>query len=541
MSGTNVPPALTVFSNGSGVLTDQEMNTFMQSGALLAQLRAFSGISSMTVFMLGAAYAGDGLQGIFYWNATAITADDGGVTSIQPNGVLYGRWLRLSSQSVLGAVGAVAAVTTIASLRLAMTATLPQTLAYVDGYYNGDDGGQGMFWYKANDTTSADNNGTIIVDASNRRWFRSVGSTALNVQWFGPGSDYSPALTYALAALNSPGGQIYFPPGVTYTFASNVAYTIPSGQFSVAFVGGGADTTVLYWPSANGITINASSALHSAHFRDLTFSTNSNGSYIAINLNNSVLEGNFAQSDVVRCTFRGSDGGQGTYYWSSGVFVAGMSNVNYEGCLFYGNGAGTGGIGLNVNGNSAVSPYFSIVHNVSQCGFFNLGIGFNYGNKVQGVTISQCNFTNGVTGIFLPSSSTNAAQLAVTASQFNTTANQINLNGALTQLLCQGNLFYVPYGNSGITFGASANGAYHTITGNMFNGPGLVSGAYGIYVGSVNNCTAVTGNSFYDFQYGVELSGTSGWTVGTNAYNTVTTPVHGAAVIGGNTVGVATP
>ena len=94
MSGSNIPPGLTVAANGQGIITDQWQNTAVQGGALLANLRAFVGISNMTVYMLGTTAPNDGGQGTFYWNATSIAADDGGVTTIQPNGLLTGRWIR---------------------------------------------------------------------------------------------------------------------------------------------------------------------------------------------------------------------------------------------------------------------------------------------------------------------------------------------------------------------------------------------------------------------------------------------------------------
>lgn len=103
MSGTNLPPDLTVFSNGTGVLIDQQLNTFVQGGALLANLRSFPGVQNLTVWMIGYTTANDGGQGMFYWNSAAITADDGGVTTIAPYGVLYGRWIRLSTTSTSSA------------------------------------------------------------------------------------------------------------------------------------------------------------------------------------------------------------------------------------------------------------------------------------------------------------------------------------------------------------------------------------------------------------------------------------------------------
>lgn len=99
MSGTNAPPMLTVAANGNGVVLDAQLNTFVQGGALLAQMRNFVGISNMLVWMIGTSTPGDGGQGMFYWNPTATAADDNGATTIQPSGVVEGRWLRAGEQA----------------------------------------------------------------------------------------------------------------------------------------------------------------------------------------------------------------------------------------------------------------------------------------------------------------------------------------------------------------------------------------------------------------------------------------------------------
>ena len=129
MSGSNIPPGLTVAANGQGIITDQWQNTAVQGGALLANLRAFVGISNMTVYMLGTTAPNDGGQGTFYWNATSIAADDGGVTTIQPNGLLTGRWIRstlanATSEWNAGTVTAVGANLSLSGGTLSATGTV---------------------------------------------------------------------------------------------------------------------------------------------------------------------------------------------------------------------------------------------------------------------------------------------------------------------------------------------------------------------------------------------------------------------------------
>ena len=95
-------PALAVQQNGLGVVNNDNMNTWVQGGCLLANLQQFTGLSGMTVILIGLVAPGDGGQGTFYWNATWQGAPDNS-NSIQPFGVIVGAWLRLPG--VAGANG----------------------------------------------------------------------------------------------------------------------------------------------------------------------------------------------------------------------------------------------------------------------------------------------------------------------------------------------------------------------------------------------------------------------------------------------------
>ncbi|MEG5807941.1 hypothetical protein UXN58_23840, partial [Enterobacter hormaechei] len=46
------------------------------------------------------------------------------------------------------------------------------------------DGGEGWFFLDSTDTTSADDDGTVLVDASNRRWKRAFDGSK-KAAWFG--------------------------------------------------------------------------------------------------------------------------------------------------------------------------------------------------------------------------------------------------------------------------------------------------------------------------------------------------------------------
>ena len=353
----------------------------------------------------------------------------------------------------------------VAALRLNTVLT---NTVFVSGYFAAGDGGGGWFSCLLSDTTSADNGGTIIVDASLRRWYRVTEGAATSIAWFGglPSvADCTTALNAALAMIAAPGGTIYFPRG-TYTFASQISYIIPAGEFSIGFEGAGSDATVLYWPSTNGISISASNALHTVHFRDMSITTGStSASLVGIVITNSVQGGAVQQSDFFRVTFRGSDGGAGTKVWGAGLSIVGHSFVNYDSCIWYGSAAAVG-IGLEVQGVPSGSFKYSLVHNLCKCSFFTLGIGFVYGTYVQGVSVSQCNFTNGVTDIYLPAASLAASQLTITASQFAGSGERILINGGLPQLIMSSNLFFINPNQVGLAI--NGNCSQVAIIGNVF-------------------------------------------------------------------------
>ena len=100
-------PSNATYSNGSGVISGDQLDTFVQGGMLVANLRVFPGLSNMTVVTLGTSTAGDGGGGEFYWNSTS-TATDDGVTVVRPYGLTVGAWLRVPQQISGGDVSNVA-------------------------------------------------------------------------------------------------------------------------------------------------------------------------------------------------------------------------------------------------------------------------------------------------------------------------------------------------------------------------------------------------------------------------------------------------
>jgi hypothetical protein len=363
-------------------------------------------------------------------------------------------------------------------------------------------------------------------------------------------TDNTTPLNTAIAALPSYGGCIAFPAG-KYKFNSALSYTPSPTIYSLTLIGAGANNTTLYWPGTNGITFNAHGYDQSIHVRDLTFSTgDTTGSYIGLTLTNSTADGINFLSDIVRTSFRGDDNGpqpSGTKYWGIGVETIGHSNINFDSDDFFGPTTPAGS-GIYLSGNpSGTGNKYGVVYNIAKCGFWFTGNGIIIGDFVQGVSITQSNFTNGTTGIWLkPQVVTSTfAELAITGgNQFNTKGYQILLQQPVNQLIMNGNLIYVANGLAGIYFDSPSSlppGIQNTIVNNAIGAvPPHNSNTTGILVGGANSPVVVTGNVFQYLTTGVDLTGTSGWNVQANRYDSVTTHVANIGSPGANSVGVAT-
>ena len=113
---------------------------------------------------------------------------------------------------IAGEGGEVVQVENIGALRLLTLATTATQLLLAYNYVSGDGGG--AFRYDSTDTTTADNSGTVIVDAASRRWKRQW-SGAVNTKWWGAtGNDA--ALTAAKTAAGV-GGIICVNSAITLT------------------------------------------------------------------------------------------------------------------------------------------------------------------------------------------------------------------------------------------------------------------------------------------------------------------------------------
>lgn len=86
-------PALALYIQGQGVVSADNLNTFVQWCSTTTQLRSFIGVPSMTAFLQGTATIDDGGQGLFFWQAKVIETDDN-LNYIIPIGSNGGGWVR---------------------------------------------------------------------------------------------------------------------------------------------------------------------------------------------------------------------------------------------------------------------------------------------------------------------------------------------------------------------------------------------------------------------------------------------------------------
>ena len=155
-------PTLTDQIQGAGSVSADALNTYVQGCDNVAQLRAFTGVSGMQVFVRGTVTPNDGGQGNYYWSASS-TAPDNGLSVVKPSGIPVGypgAWLLLNAAGGGGGGGSALAVyPNIAALRATTAYTLSPVL--VEGYYAIGDGGGGLYYWSGSSTAS-DNGGTII-------------------------------------------------------------------------------------------------------------------------------------------------------------------------------------------------------------------------------------------------------------------------------------------------------------------------------------------------------------------------------------------
>jgi len=356
-------------------------------------------------------------------------------------------------------------------------------------------------------------------------------------------TDNGPALVAALSASSGDGHCVSFPPG-RFTFASAVTFRLPDGSASATLSGAGADVTELDWPNGGGLTFEFVGQDNSVHVRDLSLTTGTAGAGRALVLQQSAkLGGNPADSalsDLSGVSIHGADGYAVTDYWETGVAIVGVSNVNTTGLVVTGPGGeayASHGQGVVLEG-SPDDPL--VVFNIAGATLNYLLKGLIYGNEVEGVTISQSNFTGDGYGIFVPDGLHGLDQLAVTSSQFNCALAGVYIGSYTSDTLFSSNLFIVPNTGTGILL---KHAYLYSAVGNAFNaGSASMTSSHpvGIEIGPTAGGGAITGNLFDNMAEAVVLEkGSTGGNVQSNEYSN--DPVTVRNFGSGNRVGGGSP
>jgi len=376
----------------------------------------------------------------------------------------------------------------------------------------------------------------VAGDAVSCRSIENYGGSTSN-------ADNGPALTAALAGSAGVGHCVSFPPG-RFTFASAITFRLPDGAASATLTGAGSDVTELSWPQGGGLTLEFVGQDNSVHVRNLSLTTGTAGGGRALVLQQSAnLGGNPADSalsDVSGATIRGADGYAVTDYWETGVAIVGVSNVNMTGLVVTGPGGeayASHGQGVVLEG-TADDPL--VVFNIAGSTFNYLLKGLVYGNEVQGVTISQTNFTGDDYGVFVPTGLKGLDQLAFTSSQFNCALAGVYVGSYTSDTLFSSNLFIVPNTGIGILL---EQGYLYSAVGNAFNaGSASMTPSHpvGIEVGATAGGGTITGNLFDNMAAAVVLQkGSTGGNVQSNEYSN--DPVTVSNLGSGNRVGGGSP
>ena len=321
-------------------------------------------------------------------------------------------------------------------------------------------------------------------------------------------NDNSTALTNALAAAPTGRACAYFGPG-KWKFTSGFTYTFPNNTASIRIEGAGPDITELTWPNGTGgIGITFLGPFNTAHIRDMSLTTGTTNGGDAINLVcascNIPNPANTAFSDITNVLARGADGYEVTDYWSIGVNVLSVSNINFTNFAAVGPAA-VGGQGISLAGTSIA---LGVAYNISGSAFNALSAGVNYGTWVQGVTVNQSNFTGVANGILASSGLSGLDQLYVAGSQFNCQSNGILIQTPMNAMMFTGNFFLVPSNATGIQL---QNVAQFSIYGNNFNpAVGSPTNATGIVIGPWSaQAGVISANQFAALNLAVNIQNTA--------------------------------
>ncbi|MEO6779419.1 MAG: glycosyl hydrolase family 28-related protein [Bradyrhizobium sp.] len=165
--------------------------------------------------------------------------------------------------SLINTLSTVVPIESIATLR-SLAQLVPAPTYNVKGYYASADGGGGLFDWVPSDTTSADDGGSIIIDAVGNRFYRQIAGQVTWKQFGARGDGLTDDTARIQAAWNysaaSGGTKAYGPPGRYLTTAPLVlpskATITGASSYSAVFTDGWEqETTIVYNGNVAALTV----------------------------------------------------------------------------------------------------------------------------------------------------------------------------------------------------------------------------------------------------------------------------------------------
>lgn len=339
------------------------------------------------------------------------------------------------------------------------------------------------------------------------------------------------AVANAMAAMATDFPCLRFGSGV-YKLTNQILYTFStaagSGKDSFSILGNGSDNTRLFWPATVGGAIKAvwnpangvNQSVNYSGFSVVTGAANG-GNAITLLDASSTAGLNTLPSSITDVVIRGDD----TFandYWTTGFNTSGVSEINWVNCAVYGTAGTQLGIGWNIGPGS--NPNGAVVFNVVNPITDYLADGFVIGNNTEGYNINGWNCT--VTSVCLTMPSGAGDQLTITNSQLEFSVAGISINGNLSNIMINSDLFIVGQSNANAV-GISIQPVWvDTIFGNTFNNNGTNTTA--VALNGFNGTGATVFGNVYSgtFTAGVLLgSASQSVLVYGNMFNAVTSPI----------------
>jgi len=381
----------------------------------------------------------------------------------------------------------------------------------------------------------------------------------VSVLQFGAVGDGTTDDTAAIqAAINSGAKAIFIPKG-KYLCTSKLVYTFsPSATGpadnknsidNIKIYGDGKNSTILHFPSSDGLEFNASSFQHTVHLEQFTVTTGGTNGGIGIHLKNTfAFFGSHTAQHIIRSvSVRGGDGYGAVFYWTTGVKLYNMTAVSFDDVELYGpvlaTTANTYGTGVFIESTptpgtgTSTEPGCGTSYNFVNCNIVFQGQGIVLGDWCQALKVGTGTaILNGYDGIVVPAGLTEVRQICVTGAEISVYGTGILVRTGTSGCDITGSYIAVAPGKNGIqleTNTGAPNGGGTTISGNTFNALSGTAGGDGVYINTSFNPIAVIGNTFNGVTTGIELASSAGNVkISGNKYtNCTNTIVNGSSAL----------